>query len=94
MRVEALAPVRVEALAPVRVEALDLAAFDEFLDKPVPSPDTVVPSRAIPAGPKESGPFVLSNSLPVVPAKLAKMITKREYVDLSELLNDNIEVDR
>ena len=41
------------------------------------------------------GPFVLSEALPVVPAKLVKRILKRgELVDMVELLKDNMEAER
>ena len=35
---------------------------------------------------QECSPFVLSEALPVVPAKLVKRILRGEYVDMSELL--------
>lgn len=38
--------------------------------------------------------FVLSEALPVVPAKLVRRILKAEYVDMSELLKDNMEAER
>ena len=33
-------------------------------------------------------------SLPVVPAKLVKRIIKGDYLDMSEMLSDNMEVER
>ena len=42
----------------------------------------------------EVPPFVLSEALPVVPAKLVKRIVKGEFVDMAELLKDNMEVER
>ena len=42
----------------------------------------------------ETGPFVLGETLPVVPACLVKKIQRGEYVDMEELLKDNIEVER
>ncbi len=39
-------------------------------------------------------PLVLGESLPAVPAKLVAKILKGEYVDMAELLKDNIEVGR
>ena len=39
-------------------------------------------------------PFILSEALPVVPPKLVKRIIKGEYVDMAELLNDNMEAER
>ena len=38
--------------------------------------------------------FILSDALPVVPAKLVKRILKAEYIDMAELLKDNMEVER
>ena len=41
------------------------------------------------------GPFVLSEALPVVPAKMVKRILKKgEFVDMAELLKDNLEAER
>ena len=37
--------------------------------------------------------FVLSDGLPPVPAKLVKKIVKGEFVDMAELLRDNLEAD-
>ena len=42
----------------------------------------------------EPAPFILNEALPVVPAKLVKRILKGEYVDMCELLKDNIEAER
>ena len=39
-------------------------------------------------------PFILGEALPVVPAKLVKCILRREYIDMAELLKDNIEAER
>ena len=39
-------------------------------------------------------PFILGEGLPVVPAKLANKIQKGEFVDMAELLKDNIEAER
>lgn len=38
--------------------------------------------------------FILGEALLVVPAKLAKHILKGEYIDIAELLKDNIEAKR
>ena len=43
---------------------------------------------------QECSPFVLSEALPVVPAKLVRRILKGEYVDMAELLSDNLEMER
>ena len=42
----------------------------------------------------DSLPFVLSETLPVVPAKLVRKILSGEYVDMAELLKDNMEAER
>ena len=42
----------------------------------------------------ETGPFVLGEALTVVPARLVKKIQRGEYVDMAELLKDNMEVER
>lgn len=83
-------------MAPERIEALDLDTFGEVSDGPGPSGVKV---SAPPPGhaetkEKDCGPFVLSDALPVVPAKLAKKIRRGEFVDMSELLKDNMEVER
>ena len=39
-------------------------------------------------------PFILSEALPVVPAKLVKKIVRGEFVDMVELLQDNMEAER
>jgi len=41
----------------------------------------------------DSLPFILSEALPVVPLKLVKRIVKSKYVNMVELLNDNMEVE-
>ncbi len=55
----------------------------------------VPPSMTRPeAEPVVMQPFVLSEALPVVPAKLAHRIRKGEYVEMAELLKDNVEAER
>ena len=39
-------------------------------------------------------PFIMSEALPVVPGKLVKRIRKGEYIDMAELLKDNVEAER
>ena len=51
----------------------------------------VVPSGS---GAKSATPFILGESLPPIPAKLVAKIQKGEFVDMAELLRDNIEADR
>ena len=43
---------------------------------------------------KDTSPFMLSEALPVVPARLVKKISRGEFVDMSELLKDNMELER
>ncbi len=43
---------------------------------------------------EEALPFVLSEALPVVPGKLVQRIQKGEYVEMAELLKDNMEAER
>lgn len=40
------------------------------------------------------GPFILSETASVVPAKLVKRILKGDYLDFAELLKDNMEAER
>ena len=47
------------------------------------------------AGPQLSGkPFILSEGLPPVPYKLVARILKGEFIDMAELLRDNLEAQR
>lgn len=46
------------------------------------------------SGAKSEVPFMLGESLPPIPAKLVAKIQKGEFVDMAELLRDNIEADR
>ena len=39
-------------------------------------------------------PFIMGESLPPIPAKLVMKIQKGEFVDMAELLRDNIEAER
>ena len=39
-------------------------------------------------------PFILSEALPVVSAKLVRRILRGEYIDMAELLKDNMEAER
>ena len=43
---------------------------------------------------QEVAPFIICETLPVVPAKLVKKILKGDFVDMAELLNDNMEAER
>ena len=42
----------------------------------------------------ETTPFVLSEASPVIPKKIVNRILKGEFVDMAELLKDNMEADR
>jgi len=42
----------------------------------------------------EGSPFVLSEALPVVPGKLVQRIQRGEFVDMADLLKDNVEAER
>lgn len=44
--------------------------------------------------PTTAQPFILSECLPPVPAKLVAKIIKGDYVEMAELLRDNIEMER
>ena len=59
-----------------------------------PEPST----EATPGSAKEKEvppqPFILGKGFPAVPAKLANKIQRGEFVDMAELLKDNIEADR
>ena len=39
-------------------------------------------------------PFIVGEGLPVIPSKLVQKIQKGEFIDMAELLKDNIEADR
>ena len=43
---------------------------------------------------EEATPLILGESLPVVPVKLVKKILKGDFVDMADLLKDNLEVER
>lgn len=84
-----------------QVARLKLPEFpknDEGL-QPLPSTGTPkVPASltGLEADPPSSStsPFVLSEGLPPVPAKLVAKIQKGDYVDMAELLRDNMEWER
>ena len=49
----------------------------------------------MPAGAaKSTTPFLLGEGLPPIPVKLVAKIQKGDFVDMAELLWDNIEADR
>ena len=45
-------------------------------------------------GETAAGPFVLGERIPPVPAKVVARIWKGEYIDMADLLRDNLEADR
>ena len=60
-------------------------------------PDTRTDHGGEAAGSKQDPvppPFIMSEALPVVPGKLVKRIRKGEYIDMAELLKDNVEAER
>lgn len=61
-------------------------------EKAIPEEETS--NKEAPRGSDSSAPFVVGEGLPVIPAKLVAKIQRRDYVDMAELLKDNVEVDR
>ena len=43
---------------------------------------------------EETSPFILGEALPVVPQKLVRKIVRGDFVDMADLLRDNIELER
>ena len=81
------------------VKNLQLPAFVDKLERAgqgdLRVPDTPrVTKLDKPAKVEAPLPFILGEALPVVPAKLVKHILRGEYIDMTELLKDNIEVER
>ena len=76
---------------------LRLPTFGESGD-PTPPPPLTKPTSEVESGKKagdaEASPFTLGEGLPPVPAKLVSKIRKGEYVDMAELLRDNMELER
>lgn len=76
------------------VQGLKLAGFQ---DDPAEVTAPAVPvkdDKAKDTSEVQEGQFVISEALPVVPAKIVKRIKKGEYVDMAELLKDNMEMER
>lgn len=67
-----------------------------FNDEPPPGDTSAKAGDATVAGSgaKSVAPFILGESLPPIPAKLVAKIQKGDFVDMAELLRDNIEADR
>ena len=93
-----------------KVKQLGLPVFQEGVEKSKPSepehPTQHTPSGVVGAEPKSTqsdlkegsgsspGVFILSEGLPPVPAKLVSKIQRGDYVDMAELLRDNMEMER
>ena len=74
---------------------LKLPEFPKDDDKRVPPPLLdPKPFSLTPAESNSATPFVLSDGLPPVPAKLVAKIQKGDYMDMAELLRDNMEYER
>ena len=76
------------------VRQLNLPAFTEHLEKVGQETHTVTSQPVKVKDCEATPPFILGEALPVVPAKLVKRIRRGEYVDMAELLKDNIEAER
>ena len=74
------------------ISQLQLRAFREEQE------DVSQPVDAFPKTPRKEKtvqtPFILSGALPVVQAKMVKRILKGQFIDMCELLKDNMEADR
>ena len=80
------------------VEKLRVPVFgggDEDAGSEVTDVSTLIPvGGAKEASVSSDPPFILSEGLPPVPHKLVKKIQKGDYVDMAELLRDNMELGR
>lgn len=80
---------------PARVRALGLATFDGEKGATGEENQQAPGEKREAAGTKkEAATFILSEALPVIPAKLVKRILKGEFVDMADLLKDNMEAER
>ena len=83
---------------PEAVRELRLPSFEPGLVMPATVLSEEVTGGGEPIRKREADPeglpFVLSETLPIVPAKLVKKILKGEFVDMAELLKDNMEAER
>ena len=78
-----------------RIQSLQLPTFDKSSPQVVsPSVDAGKDTGSESVQTPVMGPFILSENLPVVPARLVKRILKSDYIDMAELLKDNMEVER
>ena len=84
------------------VQQLNLPVAEEVPEGGTPAQDEVVlpPPNTTQSGEGPSAkhatnkPFILSEGLPPVPFKLTEKILRGEFVDMAELLRDNLEVQR
>ena len=83
------------------VRSLQLPAFGKTRTNEEGQTRTIEEGQASGADPHsgmpgtgEVAPFVLSKALPVVSGKLVRHILRAEYVDMAELLKDNMEAER
>ena len=76
------------------VRQLNLPAFTEHLEKAGQETRTVTSQLVKVKDCEAAPPFILGEALPVVPAKLVKHMQRAEYIDMAELLKDNIEAER
>lgn len=86
-----------EALEPEEVRLLGLRTFSSGSPSRVAEVGEQSFERREQRGSAKKGegtPFLLSEALPAVPARLVKKIIKGEYVDMAELLRDNVEAER
>ena len=82
-------------LDPEEVRQLDLGTFSSFPG----SPPGVLPTECgcrsgTSKKVEETSPFILGEALRVVPTKLVRKIVQGDFVDMAELLQDNMEVER
>ena len=78
---------------PEAVRELRLPSFEVDLSTAGEAAAGVATSRTREVNP-DSLPFVLSETLPIVPAKLVRKILSGDFVDMAELLKDNMEAER
>ena len=69
------------------VSNLGLPTLDELMDQPAQATQEKLPQTV------EAKPFILGDALPVVPARIVRKIQIGEFVDMAELLKDNMEAE-
>ena len=83
---------------PVAVKELGLLSFETSLGAPAVEAEADIPGGGASVRKREvemkPQPFILSETLPVLPTKLVKKITRGDFVDMAELIKDNIEAER